>query len=96
MKNIIKSLNYNEKNINQLGLYKMKDNNNNFILKKTNDKRRLLHFALMEFIKNNNKISNNSIIEPSLYIKNSLGSTNKQIQKTKMKKKIEKKSVQTI
>ena len=91
MKNIIKSLNYNEKNINQLGLYKMKDNNNNFILKKTNDKRRLLHFALMEFIKNNNKISNNSIIEPSLYIKNSLGSTNKQIQKTKMKKKIEKK-----
>lgn len=58
MKNIINNLYYKERNTQKPALYKNISNNNyhNFI-NKNRDKRRLLHFSLMEFLKNNYKKS---------------------------------------
>ena len=70
MKNIVNSRYNSESDNKKLALYKKKYvSSNNSLIKQNNDKRRLLHFALMEFIKNHNKKHKKELLVPQNNIK---------------------------
>ena len=63
MKNIINGFYYYDNNNKKPSIYKhMFINDNSSLLKQNNDKRRLLHFSLMEFIKNNYRYNKDLLI----------------------------------
>ena len=90
MKNIINGFYYYDNNNKKPSIYKhMFINDNSSLLKQNNDKRRLLHFSLMEFIKNNYKYNKDLLIDK--HKKNLCINENSKFQsymKKKMMKKI--------